>query len=227
MEEVNGISRFRFELNELMEIEEANSNGKLEILKMIAQQWSYFIPKMEEMAKGDLQLNAKMMNPDLSFIDLCGFLSKKALEFCMPGINTGGKMAYMADPTVLNWIRDYYDHEGVAALKERREKEKKTAERAEKAKQKMAEKAAAANPGKKEIAPSGDTAAFESASPKEATAADNVTDVVNKKAEGTDMSPSVLAATREKPQEVKQAEKTEQKREATEVYHQMSLFDFL
>lgn len=61
MEEVNGISRFRFELNELMEIEEANSNGKLEILKMIAQQWSYFIPKMEEMAKGDLQLNAKMM----------------------------------------------------------------------------------------------------------------------------------------------------------------------
>lgn len=227
MEEINGISRFRFELNELMEIEEANSNGKLEILKMIAQQWSYFIPKMEEMAKDDLQLNAKMMNPDLSFIDLCGFLSKKALEFCMPGINTRGKMAYMADQTVLNWIRDYYDHEGVAALRERREKEKKAAEQAEKAKQKMAEKAAGTSSGKKEIAPSSDTTALESSSSKKITAADNVTDVVNKKAEGTDMSPSVLAATREKPQEVKQAEKTEQKREATEVYHQMSLFDFL
>ena len=68
----------------------------------------------------------------------------------MPGINTRGKMAYMADPTVLNWIRDYYDHEGVAALRERREKEKKAAEQAEKAKQKMAEKAAGTSSGKKE-----------------------------------------------------------------------------
>lgn len=121
MEELKGVSRFRYELNQLMETENEKDGGNLDILKLIAQQWALFIPYMEEMAKNDVQLNAKMMNPDLSFIDLVKFLCEKAYKLVVPGT----RMAGMDSELVLNWIRDYYDHEGVALVKERREKQQR------------------------------------------------------------------------------------------------------
>ena len=129
MSEINGISRFRFELNEILE-RGATDDGKARVMKLIGQQWAVFIPYMEEMAKADPVLSLKMMSPELTLVDLFGYLTKKAQELVIPGCN----MAGVDSSVVLNWIRDFYDHEGVVMVKERRERELKRKQAAETAK---------------------------------------------------------------------------------------------
>ena len=129
-------------------VEEAKWDKKKDqkdiIENMLFSQWKVILEPLKKKCDEDIIFNAKVMNPKLDIKHLFKYLTNKARELLVPGMNFVG----LSDDVVIGWVNDFYSEDGELMLKEeaeeaeRRAKEKAEREaKAAKAKKKTTKKA--------------------------------------------------------------------------------------
>ena len=136
MEILNGRDKIEQELKMLTEEAKWKERSHKETVEnMLFSQWKVILEPLKKKCDEDLIFNAKVMNPALDIKHLFKYLTKKAYELRVPGMEFVG----LSDDVVIEWINDFYSEDGELMLKEEAEAAAKKAE--EKAKRDAENKA--------------------------------------------------------------------------------------
>lgn len=144
MEILTGREKIEKELKMLTEEAKWKDQSHKEMAEnMLFSQWKVVLEPLKKKCDEDLVFNAKVMNPALDIKHLFKYLTKKAYELRVPGMEFVG----LSDDVVIGWINDFYSEDGELMLKEEAEEAAKKAE--EKAKRDAENKAKKAKNAKK------------------------------------------------------------------------------